>query len=66
MNGVSTLGVLLGADVSSGSGMVRIGTVGNGTVTVDGAGSSLTCGPLVLGLSGNSGSLTFTNGSREL
>jgi T5SS/PEP-CTERM-associated repeat protein len=59
----STMTVQSGGDVSAGAGGVSIGTSGNGTVTVDGSGSSLNGGTLTVGLSGATGSLTFSNGS---
>ena len=63
VNGGSTLGILLGGDVSSGAGTIRIGTSGNGAVTVDGAGSTLVSGAALIGLNGSAGSLIFANAS---
>jgi len=58
----STFDVLSGADVSA-SGSLLLGTFGDGTMTVDGAGSSLTSASAIIGQGGLDGFLTFKNGS---
>jgi hypothetical protein len=63
INGGSALNITSGGDVSSGAGMLRAGTSRDGTVTVDGGGSTLTSSGAVLGDAGHSGSLTFANSS---
>ena len=63
ISGGSTMNVLAGADVSFGGSPLNIGTSGNGTVTVDGGGSTLVGGDLNLATAGNTAALTFTNGS---
>jgi T5SS/PEP-CTERM-associated repeat protein len=63
-NSGSTLNVLNGGAVSTGSAQIRAGYSGNGTIVVDGAGASLSGGSLSIaqGLN-NTGSVTFRNGS---
>ncbi len=67
-SGGSTTNVLLGGDISGGGGGASVnigafGTLGSGTVTVDGSGSRLAGGHLIVGRDGETGSLTFSNGS---
>jgi hypothetical protein len=59
----STLNVFAGADVSSAAAQIGIGVDGNGTVTVDAAGSTLVGGQLAMGSGGATGLATFSNGS---
>ena len=62
--GSSTFNVAAGGTVSSGAAQINIATFnGNGTVTVDGLGSSLSGGVLNIAQGGNAGSVTFSNGS---
>ena len=59
----SVTNILAAGSVSTGGTGISIGTSGNGTVTVDGSGSSFGGGTLTVGQSGATGSLTFSNGS---
>jgi T5SS/PEP-CTERM-associated repeat protein len=61
LNGGSNVTVSTGADLSSGTAQVNIGTASNGTVTVNGIGSSFSGGPLAIAQGGNTGGLTFSN-----
>jgi fibronectin-binding autotransporter adhesin len=64
IQGGSILSIAAGGSVTSGPAQINIGTTGgNGTVTVDGIGSSLAGGGLVLAQAGNMANLTFSNGS---
>ena len=63
LNGGSTTNVLAGGSIFTGIGQVSIGTSASGTVAVEGSGSSLGGGNLVVGFGGGTGNLTFGNGS---
>ena len=61
--GGNTTNVLAGGSLSAGAGSITIGVAGTGTVTVDGAGSSIIGGALLVSGGGSNSSLTLTNGS---
>ncbi len=63
LGGGSNTSITVGGRLSTQGSSVSIGASGDAIVTVDGNGSSFSGGQLDVGLFGNSGSLTFRNGS---
>ena len=59
----SSATVSAGGEINTGSATASVGTGGRGTLLVEGNGSKLTAGSLVLGQNGSTGMATFRNGS---